>query len=94
MKVSVPQERIRRMIKAGANNRAIWKKIHIPIYTINKIRAGKDVPYYYPKTGSTEKDMCTHCGARKKGRYKTFLCDYCYENATCGEIYKECTLNI
>ena len=94
MKISVPQEQIKRLFAVGKAQTAIATQLHLPRTVVKRVIEGKDVPYYSPKPRGAGKNICEYCNSRKKGEGKRFMCDFCYENATCGEIYKECSLNI
>lgn len=91
-KIQVNQEFIKRCLRGGLKPYSIAKKQSIPVSVIERIRDGKDVPWFKSRGPRVKKKgMCECCGVRKKDGRK--LCYKCWkENAGCvGDEENACT---
>lgn len=90
-KIMVNQKFIKRCLKGGLKPYSIAKKQNIPVGVVERIRDGKDVPWFQRRLKFTNKDMCECCGIREKEGRK--LCYRCWkENAGCvGDEKNACT---
>jgi hypothetical protein len=90
-KIMVNQKFIKRCLTGGLKPYSIAKKQNIPVGVVERIRDGKNVPWFQRRPRIDKEGMCECCGVRKKEGRK--LCYRCWkENAGCvGDDETDCT---